>query len=164
MRIKARMVPGTTADDIAKAERITPEQLRALIHRTIEMARTEVVKETPVGHSGALRGGYGTELRGSRTKPVGALVNPILYHDVRDRGRLPGRMPPPDALVPWVGSKLGIPPGPEREGIAYVVARKIGAVGYEGADMVSIGWVRTARRIKPDLRKLGVRLAGTISG
>ena len=81
----------------------------------------------------------------------------MAYHDIRDEGRLPGRRPPTAALVPWVGTKLGIPPG-EREGVAYVVARAIGARGYEGAHMVDSGWNRTKRKTRPLLQKAGLRI------
>jgi hypothetical protein len=157
--IRYRLTPGTADEKLYKASVASPILLTALIREIIERGRTNIVKRTPVGWSGALRGGYAIEVRRANTTiPVGIIANPIQYHDIREEGRLPGRRPPVDALIPWVGSKLGVPPGPERRSIAFLVARKIGAQGYEGAHMVEEGWEETRGEIKPRLKELGLKL------
>ncbi|MGH9878136.1 MAG: hypothetical protein ACRD5H_10895, partial [Nitrososphaerales archaeon] len=35
------------------------------------------------------------------------VASPLLYARVMDEGRLPGKMPPVNALFPWVATKLG---------------------------------------------------------
>jgi hypothetical protein len=122
----------------------------------IEITRTEVVQRTPRGWSGALADSYHTELQAAGTAhPRAVLSNPLIYHDPVEDGRRPGKMPPPAALVPWVGSKLGIPPGSERDQVAFLVARAIGRRGTTGQKMVADGWQAARRRIRPLVQKLG---------
>jgi len=161
--LNARVVPNHAGVAFRRGRQAAPGLLAVAMRLSIEIAKTEVVLETPVGWSGALRGGYQTEMRGAGSPwPKAILANPILYHDVRDRGRRPGRMPPPAALVPWVGSKLGIPPGPHREQVAFLVARKIGARGYQGAHMVAKGWANARLVVRGLLQKAGYDLVREI--
>ncbi len=46
-----------------------------------------------------------------------------------ERGRRPGRMPPPDALVPWVRKRYGIRRREDARRAAYLVARAIARRG-----------------------------------
>lgn len=157
-----RLVPDEFGDNAAKAARRTPAILTALVETAIERGRSNIAKKTPVGWSGVLRGGYDTEIRGRNTRRIrGAIINPTKYHDVAEDGRRPGKQPPLEALVPWVGSKLGIPPGPERRSTAFLVARSIGRHGTEGAHMVEEGWAETREDLKPLLKDAGVRLVRT---
>lgn len=161
--IRYALVPGKFGANAVDASVATPKGMTALMRRITEKGRTNIVKRTPVGWSGALRNGYQTEIRRANTKyPVGVIANPIVYHDVREEGRNAGKPPPTAALVPWVGSKLGIPPGPERQSVAFLVARKIGQKGYEGAHMVEEGWNDTRDQIKPELKKLGLRIVAIL--
>jgi len=161
--VKVRLVPGTTEEAIRQARLDIPGRLGLLIRLTLETARSAIAERTPVGFSRTLRGNYSVAMleMGPR-RIVGAVVNPTPYHDIRDRGRRPGRMPPADALIPWVGTKLGIPPGPEREGVAFLVARKIGRRGYRGARMVDKGWKVAEATLTPALAKLGYALVSDI--
>lgn len=159
-----RIVPGVAADKLDDVAKITPVELAAFINVTIERGRSEIVKRSPTGWSGALKGGYGTEMRGvGTTRPVGIIGNPILYHDVVEEGRRPGKMPPVAALIPWVGSKLGIPPGPARESVAFLIARKIGRSGTPPQLMVENGWSAAVDQAETDARKLGVRIVRPLS-
>lgn len=154
-----RLVPGDAEEKLGKVAKITPAELTGFIGLTIERGRTEIVKRSTTGWSGVLKGGYATEVRGRNTsRPVGIIANPIIYHDAVEDGRRPGKMPPVEALIPWVGSKLGVPPGPARRSVAFLIARKIGARGTEGQHMVEEGWAEAVRQAETDARKLGLRI------
>lgn len=157
--LRYRLIPGTGGAALVDQAAKIPAFLDAFVSRWINEARTEVVQRTPVGWSGNLRDGYTTELRRRGTgSPIGVLSNPAIYHDPVEEGRKPGKRPPVDALIPWVGSKLGIPPGPERESVAFLIARKIGASGTEPQRMVEQGWDVTRDRMKPALKDLGLKV------
>lgn len=161
--IRFRVLPDTFAKKAGQAAQLTPVQMTAFISRAIHTAHANVVKRTPVGWSGATRGGYAVEIRRPNTpSPVGILANPIIYHDFVEDGRKPGKMPPVEALIPWVGSKLGIPPGPERRSAAFLIARKIGATGTTGAHMVKEGWEETRAGLKPEMKQLGLRIVAKL--
>lgn len=154
-----RIVPDEFGENAARAARITPRELTALVEEILHRARTNIVRRTPVGWSGNLRSGYDVEVRGRNTsRPRGAVVNPAKYHEPAEEGRRPGRPPPTEALIPWVASKLGVPPGPERASTAFLVARAIGRRGTTGAHMVEEGWEATRHEIRPRLKEAGVRI------
>lgn len=162
--IRYRLLPGTAGKKFVDASVQTTEGMNALVREIIERGRTNIVKRTPVGWSGALRGGYSTEIRRRGTKsPIGVIANPIIYHDFVEDGRGPGKRPPVTALIPWVASKLGVPPGPERRSVAFLVARKIGQAGTPAQKMVEEGWDETRDEIKPRLKKLGLRIVAKLS-
>ncbi len=161
--IRYRLLPGTAGKKLADAEIFAPKAMTALIAEIAERARTNIAKKTPVGHSGILRGAYDTEIRRRGKSPIGAVVNPILYHDAVEEGRNAGKPPPTAALVPWVGSKLGIPIGAERQSVAFLVARKIAAKGTEPQKMVEEGWDETRGDIKPLLKAKGLRIVGKLT-
>lgn len=161
--IRYRLLPGTAGKALADASVFAPKAMTALIAEITERARTNIVKKTPVGHSGTLRGGYATEIRRRGKSPIGIVANPILHHDAVEEGRNAGKPPPTAALVPWVGSKLGIPPGSERHSVAFLVARKIGAHGTEPQKMVEEGWDETRKDIKPLLKQKGIRIVAKLT-
>lgn len=48
-----------------------------------------------------------------------------------DKGRRPGKFPPPQNIVDWINSKLGISDEKETNSLAYLVGRKISLEGTE---------------------------------
>ncbi len=161
--IRYRLLPGTAGKALADASVFAPKAMTALIAEITERARTNIVKRTPVGHSGVLRGGYSTEIRRRGKSAIGIVANPIIYHDAVEEGRNAGKPPPTAALIPWVGSKLGIPLGTERRSVAFLVARKIGATGTEPQKMVEEGWDDTRKAIKPLLKQKGIRIVAKLT-
>jgi len=159
--IRVRLVPGTTGAALHRAAANIPRRLYTLVRLILEHDRTNTIQETPVGWSGQLRGGYQVDVLRLPHGARGALLNPTAHHDIRDQGRHAGRRPPVSALIPWVGSKLGIPE-PARTRVAFLVARKIGAKGYRGAHMVDKGWAKTLPEITPALAKLGWQIVSDI--
>lgn len=59
------------------------------------------------------------------------IVYPVDYAEPVEFGRNPGRMPPPDALVPWVKRKLGITNEAEARRIAFSISKAIEQRGIE---------------------------------
>jgi len=58
--------------------------------------------------------------------------SPLVYAQIMDEGRLPGKMPPVDALFPWVRDKVkGVSSNEEAKRIAWAVAQKISKEGIE---------------------------------
>lgn len=165
MSISYRLVPDRASGNLERAGRVTPRELAGLISRILVRAKGEISERAEIGSTGAERGGWFIEMHGRGTpRPRGIIGNPILYSEIREVGRRPGRMPPPAALMPWVGTKLGIPPGPERESVAFLVARKIGARGYKGSYHMRDGWEAARRKIRPELAKLGLTLSRKVGG
>lgn len=149
---------------INKGQKVLPSQMRAALVASVGIIQPKIQEETPVGATGQLRNSYSHELDGSplSLKQAAKIVNPALHHDFVDQGRAPGRRPPVSALIPWVGTKLGVPVE-ERRQVAYLVARKIGAEGTEGADMVRQGWFKARPRVKKVLESVGAKVGKAIA-
>lgn len=63
--------------------------------------------------------------------------SPLIQAKIMDEGRLPGKMPPVDALFPWVSDKIGAVSSQEAKQIAWAVAKKIAKEGIEPRHYVS---------------------------
>ena len=160
--MKVRIVPGTADEKLGNMRRRVPFRLSGAIRVALHIYHGQIVRRTPRGASGVLAEAYQMEMRGTPKHPKGVLANAVLYHDVREDGRRAGRMPPVAALIPWVGSKLGIPAGPERDSVAFLVARKIGRVGYEGSHHVEEGSKEARRQLRPIMTKMGYEIVKDI--
>jgi hypothetical protein len=88
----------------------------------------------------------GMEISGSTIEDLeGRVFSSLPYAIAIDQGRTPGaRMPPPDALVPWVRRVMNVG-GDEDEvrAVAFAVARSIGRKGITARHFVEKG-VRNA--------------------
>lgn len=107
----------------------------ALMQQTMEaelgLLHGSVVPLTPVGVTSLLRGSWHSENLTTATRYLGILGNPLIYARVIERGRTPGKPPPPvAAITSWVMAKLGPGASP------YVVARAIGRKGIKGRRML----------------------------
>lgn len=106
----------------------------------------------PIGVTEAGRGSIAGEVRYAMGVPVGTVGSPLKHVAVINDGRRPGQRPPPvEALELWVRRKVRIergdrsrntqstPTEAEARGIAYAIARAIGARGIEGQHMFESG-------------------------
>lgn len=76
---------------------------------------------------GQLRGSYVYDLQSTGTGMIrGTLYSPLIYAEAMEYGRRPGKQPPIGPIALWVIRK-GIAPKEEALGVAYVIARAIGA-------------------------------------
>ncbi len=119
-----------------------PDAVADEIYATMELsvaAFEQAVKiETPV-NLGTLRGSIASEITGTPVDMTGTVMTPSPYGWPVERGRQPGKMPPPDAIELWVIRKLGIQP-PESKSVAFLIARSIGRKGTKGAAMFHKGF------------------------
>jgi hypothetical protein len=96
-----------------------------------------VVQAAPRGISaggGGLRGSIFTELRGTPARRQAIVASSVGYAAIVEAGRRPGRRPPPGPIRLWVARKLSVPTS-QVSRVAFLVARKIGRQGTEGAHM-----------------------------
>lgn len=97
----------------------------------------EVKDRVPVD-MGFLKASIRPEIWGSGAAIAGRLSSNSRYGAAVETGRKPGRMPPPDALEGWVQRIMGVPPE-DAPDVAFLLARKIGREGTEGAHMFRDG-------------------------
>lgn len=96
-----------------------------------------VVQAAPRGVSrggGGLAGSIFTELRGTPARRQAIVASSVFYAPIVEVGRRPGKRPPIEAIRLWVVRKLGVSPAQARS-VAFLVARKIGRRGTDGAHM-----------------------------
>lgn len=160
--ITVRVVPGKVGERMDAGARAAKRSLTSVITEVVTLAVSEIQPRTPVGWSGVARSSWQHEVRRALTaSPKGVVTNAAAHLPFVEEGRRPGKMPPVEALIPWVGSKLGVPPE-RRPAVAFLVARKIGRTGTPGAHMIEEGWEKTHRRIRPMLRAAGVDIVREI--
>lgn len=99
----------------------------------------EVKARTPQGVYGAQGGLLGSiqhQVVGKGTPLIkGTVMTAQKYAEVIEKGREPGKgMPPSGVLLRWLEVKLGLSEA-EAKRVEFVVRRKIGQKGFEGAHM-----------------------------
>lgn len=157
MRLRYRLVPGDSAQNLRDAARLTQKDLAAAIDKVVTIGANFIAADNPV-HTGASRAGWDSEVTMVGTSKVrGAITNAQRHIEFVNDGRRPGRPPPTAVLVPWVGQKLGIPVGPERVRVAFLVARAIGRRGLTGAHMIESGWGKARPHMDRELHKVGLQ-------
>ncbi|HEX8321031.1 hypothetical protein [Longimicrobium sp.] len=137
------------------------QNVSAGMHEAVALLEAATKRETPIGVTEAARGSIAGEVRMGQAigvgLPAGVVGSPLKHVDVINTGRRPGQKPPPvEALELWVRRKVRIervhatgkkagqvktrlgkrlvraPTVTEARGIAFVIARSIGAKGIEG--------------------------------
>ena len=88
-------------------------------------------------HSPAFLGTYRESHRRLIVAQPGAFTKLVVYSDDpgavwKDRGRGPGKAPPPQAMLAWVNFKGLGGSARERKGIAFLIGRKIARKGTKG--------------------------------
>lgn len=112
--------------------------LDRLITKITHFLAAEVKKRTPQGVYGAqggLLGSIQAEVTGKGTSLVrGTVMSAQKYAEVVENGRSAGKMPPSGVLLRWLEVKLGLDEATAKR-VEFVVRRKIGQRGVEGAHM-----------------------------
>ena len=122
-----------------QAPAIIQSNLDRFVSMATQFLANEVQKRTPqgvMGYQGGLISTINSEVTGKGTPLIkGVVYHGSKYGDVVENGRSAGKgMPPKGSLVRWLEVKLGLS---EREAmrIEFVVRRKIGIKGTQGAQM-----------------------------
>lgn len=114
--------------------KIFDEEVRRAIQESLIVLQREVATNTPVGVTGTLRAGIARRMITNRKGEVAVRGPAQKYADIREVGRLPGKMPPHEPLELWVKRKLR-PAKDKLKSATFLVRRKIGRAGYRGAFM-----------------------------
>ena len=113
---------------------------------------------------GGLRGSIYAELRGTPGVRAEVVTSTAFYAAIVERGRAPGRTPPPTApVLLWVQRKLGLT-GPAALHAAYLIARKIGRRGTVGAYYFRHAVAQVAPYAVTQFQELGARIARQLNG
>ena len=126
--------------------------MRVAVDHTLE----QVAGRTPVNYD-LLRGSIATEVRGAAADIQGIVGTPLIYGWPVEAGRAPGKMPPVDAIEYWVIRK-GIASPPESQGVAFAIARAIGARGTVGRFMFEKGLEAATPVIEKEFEQVAERI------
>lgn len=143
-----------------------PLALRGGMAEALGFIETQVRKRTPQGVGGStsgLRASIFGEVQESPGLFRGVVSSPFPHAIVIEEGRQPGqRMPPPSALIPWVGRFLDIEEGQTVEGVAFLVAKSIGRKGFEGKHMFAEGFAASRSEVTRIFERVGLRISNRI--
>src|SRR3972149_2561531 len=129
--------------------------------RNLLIVEREVERNTPVGVAGALRAGVTSKLVAWNHGRVAVAGPATKYAEIREKGRRPGRFPPPDAIALWlkrtdrgrayvaaIAAKYKIKNAASAlKQAAFLKARAIARQGYKGAFMFREAERRTKARV-----------------
>lgn len=121
------------------SQAVINDQAFALVNELVMFFERKVKEKTPRGVGGSKNGLYATiygEPLGRGTPIVkGIIAHSSGHGDVIEKGRTAGKaMPPAGSLISWIALKIGAT-GKEAKRIEYLIRRKIGKKGFEGAHM-----------------------------
>lgn len=163
--------PDVPLFDKTRARQVLTSKARLFFELALQEIAGFVSDEAPIGVSGNLAQSFagdlggssgGIEIRGSSLEDLeGRVFSSLPYAIVIDQGRAPGaRMPPADALVPWVKRILNAG-GTDEEvrSVAFVVARAIGRKGIKATHFVDAGLLKAMPRVRGIFQILGDALA-----
>ena len=129
-------------------EAIIFNEMETAMMSSMAVLEAEIAGQTPV-NTGALAGSINHDVDGQNGQLIGTVGTAISYGEPVEFGRAAGKWPPIDAIELWVRRKLGIG-GNEARSVAFLVARKIGQQGTDGAAMFEKGFDAG----KPSVEKL----------
>lgn len=104
---------------------------RTILNEEANTLANILKNKSPVGATKQLKNGWKVipARKRSNTLTVAVTIDNTSANSInRIAGRPPGKMPPSNALIPWVRIKLGIS-GDRAKGVAFVIARAIGKKG-----------------------------------
>jgi hypothetical protein len=144
-------------------------EVQAALHELAALGQRLVVEGAPHGISsggGGLRGSIFSEVRGVPARREALIASSVFYAPIVEVGRHPGRYPPIGPIQLWVTRKLQVPPG-EAASVAFLVSRKIGLRGTQGAHMFERAMTQLEPIAQRRFQELGdriVQLLNTESG
>lgn len=146
-----------------KAPAIIQAGLDGFITEATMFLLAEVKKRTPQGVGGAQSGLLGSiqaDVTGKGSRLVkGTVMTAQQYGEVIEKGRTPGKgMPPKGSLVRWIEVKLGLSEQEARR-VEFVIRRKIGARGFDGAAMFEKAVTENQSRLEAMAERYGLKIA-----
>ena len=154
----------------SRAPEVIRQELAAAMTEAVALLERAVKTKTPVGVFGA-EGGLLAGIHGEVINAGGAEVRGIVGHqsqygDVIELGRRPGqKWPPPGVLLRWIEKKItqwGGGTVEKREnsakGLEFVIRRKIGVKGFEGAKMFEKALAENWPKIQQIFDRAGYRM------
>ena len=142
------------------------EETEAVLGIITARLEAEVARRTPAGVGGqaGLRGSiHGETVSLSGHSVAGVVGTPLEYGEVVETGRRPGKFPPLAPIELWVRRKLGVPDA-EARGVAFLVARKIARVGFDGAHMFEKAWEHLEQWSMQQLQTIAPRVIARAQG
>jgi hypothetical protein len=151
-----------------KAPAIVQRNVEAFVTEATLFLAVEVQKRTPQGVYGAQGGLLSTvqpDIQGKGTMLVKGIVGHSKpYGDVIEKGRTAGKgMPPQGSLVRWIEVKMGLD-NKTAQRIEFVVRRKIGQKGFEGAQMFEKGFLENFGRVQAMGARRGLTITKELNG
>jgi len=142
-----------------QVERMVDRRLRAAMERMLAYLHQKAVRithEKDLINSGTYVGSLETKIRGwGRGVMMRGQVGPTAAHgEVVERGRRPGKWPPPGPIELWVRRKLGINNDAQVRAVGFLVARAIATkgtiarFGYEGGKVLEETAEQGERRVQ----------------
>jgi len=145
---------------------VVREETETVLKIVVARLEKDVEEGTPAGVGGVsgLRGSIHGQVVNYGGSLAGIVGTPLAHGEVIELGRRPGkRRPPVEALIPWVRSIIGITDEKEQRGVAFAIARKIGAEGFKGAHMFGKAWGKDLPWVQAMLYTIGARVAKRLS-
>jgi hypothetical protein len=146
-----------------KAPEVVQQGLDRVIAAATLLLHAEVVKRTPQGVFGAQGGllaSIQNQVPGRGTPAVKGIVSTASkYGEVIEKGRTAGKgMPPQGTLLRWIEVKFGVDSRTAQR-IEFVVRRKIGQKGFDGAHMFEHALQQNIARVEALFIKEGFAIA-----
>jgi len=142
--------------------------LKAAMGEAVALLEREVKKKgrTPRGvfadQGGLVSTIYG-EVVAFGTFFKGVVGHQSKYGDVIEMGRRPGqKMPPAGAMLRWVEMKTGLS-GKAAQQVEFLIRRKIGQKGFEGAHMFEKTWRENQDQLRKIFDRAGLNIAFHLS-
>lgn len=152
-----------------KAPAVIQAGLDGFVTEATIFLKAQVMMRTPQGVGGAREGlmasiNANTEVTGKGTPLVkGVVAHDSRHGDVVEKGRTAGKgMPPKGSLVRWLEVKLGLDEKTARR-IEFVVRRKIGVKGFEGAHMFEKAVTGNLGKLDAMAERWGLKIATELS-
>lgn len=151
-----------------QAPGILEQNLTAAMYEATLFLEGEVRKGTPQGVYGTQGGLISTiysEVHGKGTPVVkGIVAEQSKYGEVIEKGRRPGqKMPPAGTLLRWIEVKMGVS-AEQAARIEFLVRRKIGQKGFEGAHMFEKAITKGLPALQAIFEKFGFKIAQETNG
>ena len=98
------------------------------------------------------------------TSVIGMVGHASGYGDVIEFGRRAGKkMPPAGVLLSWIELKMGLT-GKSAERVEFLIRRKIGKEGFEGAHMFEKAWNESQGDLQKIFDRAGFDIAIDLGG